>query len=204
MPTYRVLTRFILRRPLARKDGVEQILPFLSLPHSFAPEHSTTSLQSYCSALFAKNVGGGYTPENLFSITSALLPRAICTRGFLASSSLPAAVAGGACGGRSSRQCCVLVPLESRWNPVVFRRKTRFISFLFILLPDSSRPSGGVHPPPPSRAALPRTAWGDSTRREGLSLLPITSHKSPFTSHFILPPHFLSVTVTAAGGMYVR
>jgi len=40
-------------------------LSFQSLTHSFAGEHSTTSLQSYCSALFAKNMGGGYTPKNL-------------------------------------------------------------------------------------------------------------------------------------------
>ncbi len=36
-----------------------------SLAHSFAHKNLTTPLQSYCSALFSKNTGGGYTPKNL-------------------------------------------------------------------------------------------------------------------------------------------
>src|SRR5579864_2565568 len=40
-------------------------LCFQSLAHSFAGVFSTTPLQSYSSALFAQNTGGGYTPQNL-------------------------------------------------------------------------------------------------------------------------------------------
>jgi hypothetical protein len=40
-------------------------LCFQSITHSFAGVFSTTPLQSYCSALFAQNTGGGYTPQNL-------------------------------------------------------------------------------------------------------------------------------------------
>jgi hypothetical protein len=39
-------------------------LCFQSLAHSFAGVFSTTPLQSYSSALFAKNTGGGYTLTN--------------------------------------------------------------------------------------------------------------------------------------------
>src|SRR4029077_6919566 len=47
------------------ENGIFCSLCFQSLTHSFAGVFSTTPLQSYSSALFAKNTGGGYTPCNL-------------------------------------------------------------------------------------------------------------------------------------------
>jgi hypothetical protein len=46
------------------ENGIFCFLCFQSLTHSFAGVFSTTPLQSYSSALFAKNTGGGYTPHN--------------------------------------------------------------------------------------------------------------------------------------------
>jgi hypothetical protein len=50
------------------ENGIFCSLCFQSLAHSFAGVFSTTPLQSYCSALFAKNTGGGYTPHNLLRV----------------------------------------------------------------------------------------------------------------------------------------
>ena len=57
------LGRHLSRHFLMRRERMKQILSFLSLPHSFAESFSTTPLQSYSSALFAQNTGGGYTPR---------------------------------------------------------------------------------------------------------------------------------------------
>jgi hypothetical protein len=46
------------------EKGIFCSLCFQSLTHSFAGVFSTTPLQSYSSALFAKNTGGGYTLTN--------------------------------------------------------------------------------------------------------------------------------------------
>src|SRR6266852_4633040 len=45
---------------------------FQSLAHSSVQSRSTTSLQSYSSALFGKNTGGGYTPQNQWFVFSGL------------------------------------------------------------------------------------------------------------------------------------
>jgi catechol 2,3-dioxygenase-like lactoylglutathione lyase family enzyme len=47
-------------------------LCFQSLTHSFAGVFSTTPLQSYSSALFAQNTGGGYTLQDLLFIFKGL------------------------------------------------------------------------------------------------------------------------------------
>src|SRR5579864_1176962 len=47
------------------ENGIFCSLCFQYLTHSFAGVFSTTPLQSYCSTLFAKNTGGGYTPPSL-------------------------------------------------------------------------------------------------------------------------------------------
>jgi hypothetical protein len=60
------------------ENGIFRSLCFQSLTHSFAGVFSTTPLQSYSSALFAQNTGGGYTPEIrlMLSRVCVLLPRA--------------------------------------------------------------------------------------------------------------------------------
>ena len=91
------------------------------------------------------------------------------------------------------------VPLEPRCFPT---ENALYPFSLYIVARLFSPQRGGVHPPPPIKSRLAPDRLGRFDPAGGS--LSVTSHKSPFTSHFILPPHFLSVTVTAAGGDLAR
>jgi len=51
-----------------RQIRKSELLSFHTLANSFAQAHSTTPLQSIRSALFSKNTGGGYIPQNLLRV----------------------------------------------------------------------------------------------------------------------------------------
>ena len=61
-PTFQTVCKLVTSNS---QSAVFCSLSFQSLAHSLVRAHSATPLQSYCSALFAKNTGGGYPPQNL-------------------------------------------------------------------------------------------------------------------------------------------
>jgi hypothetical protein len=156
------------------ENGTFCSLCFQSLTHSFAGVFSTTPLQSYSSALFAQNTGGGYTLQDLLFIFKDL--RTLPDLAFVHPTSSKWAFPG-----RSSLCASVSlwlslsavgVPLEPRCTTTEnapYLHSVHIVTGLFL------SPRGGYTPPPLSRAGLPRPARGDSTRR---------GRSSPFTDHW--------------------
>ena len=120
---------------------------FQSLTHSFVLCKITSPFFSCDSALFAKNMGGGYTPQNLRRVFKHLQTLRFSNGGYI--HPLPFCPPPDL---RSVPLCLCgypYPPLASRRSPVAQRRKTPLISILFISLPDFfSYNEGGIRIPP--------------------------------------------------------